>query len=71
MAGSVTLNQHELAERLGVTTKTLSNWRSNPSRPGPPFRRYGKKILYPIPELEAWEASTLYRTTRDYGRHAA
>jgi hypothetical protein len=49
------LNAVELAARWqgAVTTGTLANWRSQ--RRGPPFVKVGSKVLYPVPDLEAWE----------------
>jgi hypothetical protein len=38
--------------------RTLQNWRS-PARGmkmvGPPFKHFGKKVMYPLDLLEAWE----------------
>jgi hypothetical protein len=50
------LTPSELIERWGgaYTYGTLANKRSK--REGPPFAKFGAKVLYPIAELEDWEA---------------
>src|SRR5262245_58945189 len=66
MAQSVATNgsqeQHyltslELAERLRTTAATVKHWRLH--RKGPMFIRVGKKVVYPIAEVEAWERQQL------------
>jgi hypothetical protein len=41
--------------RIGMAT--LRNWRYAANRKGPPWIKVGAKVLYPLKELEAWEAS--------------
>ena len=56
------LNPYELAARLNVTPETLANWRI--SGAGPRFVKvHRRKVLYPVKEVEAWEASRLQRST--------
>lgn len=43
------------ATRVGVSERTLSNWRS--SGKGPDFYKLGGKILYKIEDLDAWTES--------------
>lgn len=51
----------EAAERLRTTTGTLSNWRVRGQ--GPRFIKVGRKVLYPVAELEAWERKHLKENT--------
>ena len=44
-----------VAKRLGVTEKTLANWRCEGS--GPPFFKAGGRVLYRPVSVDAWEAS--------------
>ena len=52
------LTPAEVSRRLGgrISTKTLANWRSQ--RNGPPYRRLGGRVLYPLDEFEAWNRAT-------------
>lgn len=61
------LTAEEVSERwdFKIVSKTLANWRCD--RIGPPFRRFGNKILYPLSTLEAWERNHQYVSTKDYG----
>lgn len=47
------LTSEEAAERLRVSLRTLEGWRSQ--RQGPPFRKFGRRVLYPMDLLEQWE----------------
>lgn len=60
----------EIVERLRgrITKKTLSNWRSSEEMRGPPFCRFGNRILYPVEGFKAWEVTQQTGSTRDYGR---
>jgi len=51
----------EAAERLRVSVGTLANWRT--SGEGPRYIKWGRKVLYPVPEIEAFEASHLRSST--------
>jgi predicted site-specific integrase-resolvase len=54
------------AERLGVTPKTLANWRYTGI--GPPFFKYGDgRVVYDDAETEAWLATRRRRSTSDPG----
>ncbi|WP_253638430.1 MULTISPECIES: helix-turn-helix transcriptional regulator [unclassified Bradyrhizobium] len=50
------LTAEEVAKRYrgGVSVGTLRNWRA--MRIGPSFVKIGKAVLYPVDELEAWDA---------------
>lgn len=45
----------ELAERLGVTARTLTNWRSNNTGPKY-FKPTGNVVRYRLTDVDAWEA---------------
>lgn len=48
------LSAGEVAERLGVSTKTLANWRYLGH--GPRFQKLSaRKVVYPVAEVVAWE----------------
>ena len=53
------LQPRELAERWRgvVTLSTLDNWRSQ--NRGPRFVKIGGRVLYPVVEVEAYEARNL------------
>lgn len=51
----------EAAERLRVHPVTLAKWRV--SGEGPRFIKFGRKVLYPLAELEAFEQSRLRENT--------
>jgi hypothetical protein len=54
------LTAEQLAARLHRQTKTLANWRV--SGEGPRFIP-GRPVLYPIVEVERWEAEKLVSST--------
>lgn len=55
------LTPKEVADRLRLpTTSTLANWRN--LRKGPPFRKFGRHVLYPIDLLTKWEADQTVET---------
>jgi hypothetical protein len=49
-----------------VSIKTLANWRCREDAPGPPFQRFGNRILYPRAMLDAWIAARLHQSTGEY-----
>lgn len=53
MAGLIHLTPGEVSERLRTAEQTLAHWRNK--RIGPPFLKFGKRVLYPLMELQAWE----------------
>lgn len=61
------LTPQELSDRWDnrIKAKTLANWRSDPAAPGPTYRRFGNRILYPIPDVEQWEARNAHASTRN------
>ena len=55
------LTPKEAAERLRTTIGTLSNWRVRGD--GPRFIKLGRKVLYPLTEIEAFEKRQLRANT--------
>lgn len=53
------LTAEEVAERYRgeISVGTLRNWRA--MRLGPAFIKIGKAVLYPLEELETWDAKNL------------
>jgi len=48
-----------VAERLGISTRTVERWRITGE--GPKYIRAGaRRVLYPLPEVERWEAARLH-----------
>lgn len=62
------LNTKETAAYLGglISPKTLANWRSSESNPGPQYYKIGNRVFYPIGELRKFQR--LYHSTKDYGK---
>lgn len=60
---STTLTQEELSQRWGVATRTLEQWRWN-SR-GPHYIKIGRRVSYPLKEIEAFEQKMLRRNTTE------
>lgn len=46
------LTRDQLAEELGVTTRTISRWRWE--RKGPPAHKVAGRILFKRTDVEAW-----------------
>lgn len=57
------LNEHEAAERLGVTVHALRKWRVNGT--GPAFLKLGRAVRYDADDLAAWCASRRRRNTSE------
>ena len=53
------LNQKELARRWGISHRTLERWRYTGL--GPAFLKLGGRVLYRLPDIEAFEQSQLQR----------
>lgn len=60
------LTPEQLAARWlnRITPRTLANWRCLGL--GPRFRKIGGRILYPIAEVEDWEATRTAESTSGY-----
>lgn len=54
------LKASEIVKRWenSISSGTLANWRCQGK--GPPFVKFGSKVLYPVKELEAWETAHTY-----------
>ena len=52
-----------LAERWKLSPQTLSQWRW--SSKGPKYLKMGRRILYPLKEIELFEAKMLRLNTTD------
>ena len=50
---TTTLNEIELAARWGMSPKTLQRWRAQ--NVGPGYLKLGKKIMYPLADVEDYE----------------
>lgn len=59
------LTAAEVSQRWGgaVGTGTLANWRVQGK--GPAFVKLGSKVLYPIDELDKWEAAQKVNAAND------
>lgn len=51
----------EAADRLRISIGTLANWRVTGE--GPRFIKFGRRVLYPVREIEAFEESCLRKST--------
>lgn len=49
------LRPDDLADRWGVTTKTLANWRSRGT--GPTYVKVGGMVRYPMADVENYETA--------------
>lgn len=56
------------AQEMGVTTKTLSNWRV--AGKGPGHYKIGGKVMYRRVEIRAWLAQQRRTSTSDPGQAA-
>ena len=55
------LTPREAADRLRTSANTLANWRTKGG--GPRFIKLGRKVLYPVAEIEAFEQRGLRQST--------
>jgi hypothetical protein len=55
------LTPEEVRARLRLkTADTLAHWRNK--RKGPPFRKFGSRVLYPLDALIEWERKQTVET---------
>ena len=60
---SMHLTPKEVADRLRLNSvQTLANWRNK--RLGPPFAKFGSRVLYPLDLLEEWERKQTVETMK-------
>ena len=57
------LNQRELAERWGISARTLERWRWVGQ--GPHFLKLGHRVAYRVADVEAFEAEQLRNSTTE------
>jgi predicted DNA-binding transcriptional regulator AlpA len=50
------IDQDEAAGRLGISPRTLANWRYR--REGPPYRKVGRSVRYDEDDLRTWAEGT-------------
>ena len=55
------LDENELAERWDKSPRTLQGWRQQGK--GPRYLKIGAHVLYPLDEIEAYEAANLHVNT--------
>jgi hypothetical protein len=55
------LDQKGLAKRWLISTRTLEQWRWQGR--GPRYLKIGGRVIYPITEVEAYEAASLHANT--------
>lgn len=55
------MNAKQVAERYGVTLSLLAKMRMN--RNGPPFYKFGARVLYNVAECDAWMQTQRIATT--------
>jgi predicted DNA-binding transcriptional regulator AlpA len=56
-------NEHQLAQRWGMSPKTLQRWR-NEGR-GPTYLKLSKRVSYPLDSILAFEHSSLHVSTSE------
>ena len=55
------LNENELAQRWGISPKTLQRWRTEGR--GPRYLKLSKRVGYPIDSIIEFERWSLYQST--------
>jgi predicted DNA-binding transcriptional regulator AlpA len=59
------LNEHEAAALLGVSVRTLQNWRLRGG--GPPYQKLGSAVRYSLVKLRQWIENGSRSNTSDPG----
>jgi len=54
-------DRNQLAQRWHVSPRTLEQWRWRGT--GPLYVKIGARVLYPVAEVEAYEARQLHQNT--------
>jgi predicted DNA-binding transcriptional regulator AlpA len=56
-SGALTMDEHldenQLAKRLSLSPRTIQRWRQDGK--GPPYLKLGRRIVYRLPDILAWE----------------
>lgn len=55
------LNENELAQRWGISPKTLQRWRTEGR--GPRYLKLSKRVSYPLESIFDFERSALHEST--------
>ncbi len=63
------MSENELAQKWGVSPKTLQRWRSEGR--GPRYLKLSKRVIYPIEEIQKFESHSLYASTSERARDVA
>jgi excisionase family DNA binding protein len=69
MFGPQRLTEKELAARLGVSPRTVQQWRVHGG--GPAYLKLGVSVRYDLATVEAWERAQTRSHTADPGPAAA
>ncbi len=59
----IAINEIELAQRWGISPKTLQRWRTEGR--GPRYFKLSKRVCYPIDQILAFENGALYESTSE------
>ena len=57
------LNENELAQRWGISPKTLQRWRSEGR--GPRYLKLSKRVTYPLEAITEYEHCALHVSTSE------
>ncbi|MBS1214290.1 MAG: hypothetical protein H6R26_2907, partial [Proteobacteria bacterium] len=63
----IAINENELAERWGISPKTLQRWRTEGR--GPRYLKLSKRVVYPVDEVLNFENRSLYESTWERSSH--
>jgi len=63
MSNNMHLTVKQLCDCWHIAYQTLQSWRT--SGYGPKYMKWGKQVLYPLVEVEAWEAKHLVGNTAE------
>lgn len=63
----IAINENELAQRWGISPKTLQRWRTEGR--GPRYFKLSKRVCYPLDQILAFEKGALYDSTSERSSH--
>ncbi len=66
MADTPYFTQSEAADFLRVSERTLERWRVEGN--GPRFRRFGRRVVYALGDLDSWANDRCYQSTSQAGQ---
>ena len=67
--GQLYYNEKWLAQRLGLSVKTIQSWRDKGI--GPAFRKFYSAVRYSLTDIEAFEQAAIRTSTADQGEGGA